>query len=348
MPSTQDLNVRTATPLPPPREILKELPSTDRIQQSVIESRTALRNILHREDNRFLVVVGPCSIHDEVAAAEYAAKLAGLAQKISDRLFVVMRVYFEKPRTTIGWKGLINDPHLDGSFAIDDGLRKARRILLSVLSTGIPAATEMLDPIVPQYIADLVSWTAIGARTTESQTHREMASGLSMPVGFKNSTSGDMQIAVDAMKSSLHAHSFLGIDEDGRTAIVRTKGNKHGHIILRGGHRGPNYHTEHLAEAAHRMQEAGLIPNIMVDCSHANSEKKFRFQEVVWQSTIRQRSEGNCNIIGAMLESNLNEGSQPFQPEVSKLVYGVSITDACVGWEKTEEMLRNAHSLLAS
>ncbi len=342
----QDVNVRTTWPLVSPRGLAEELPITADVRSVVLKSRETINAILSGSDDRLLVIVGPCSIHDEKAALEYARRLRDLAAEVEDRFFVVMRVYFEKPRTTIGWKGLINDPDLDGSFDIDGGLRKARKILLDVLREGVPTATEMLDPILPQYLADLVSWAAIGARTTESQTHREMASGLSMPVGFKNSTGGNMQIAVDAMKSCTTSHSFLGIDEDGRTAVVRTRGNKYGHLILRGGRRGPNYHSECLVEAAQRMTDAGLRPNIMVDCSHANSEKKYKFQEVVWQSVIRQRADGNTKLIGAMLESNLFEGNQPFETGLGNLKYGVSITDACVGWEKTVEMMSSGYEIL--
>lgn len=343
---TYDVNVRTAQPLLSPQKIREIIPITPAAQHLVVESRKTIKSILGEEDRRLLVIVGPCSIHDEVSALEYADRLRELASEVADRMHVVMRVYFEKPRTTIGWKGLINDPHMDGTFDLEEGLQKARRILLAIIKKGVPAATEMLDPIIPQYIADLISWTAIGARTTESQTHREMASGLSMPVGFKNSTGGNMQVAVDAMTSALHQHSFLGIDEEGRTAVIRTRGNQWGHLVLRGGRRGPNYHCECIAEAAQRMRDADLPTKIMVDCSHANCKKKFQYQEVVWQSVVRQRAEGNTLLIGAMLESNLFEGNQPFRPGTEELRYGVSITDECIGWDKTVELLRNGHALL--
>ncbi|MBU4459352.1 MAG: 3-deoxy-7-phosphoheptulonate synthase, partial [Verrucomicrobia bacterium] len=288
------------------------------------------------------VVVGPCSIHDPKAALEYAGRLAGLPAKLADDLRVVMRVYFEKPRTTVGWKGLIYDPHMDGTSDIDFGLRTARRLLLDIASMGVPVGTEMLDPIVPQYIADLVAWAAIGARTTESQTHRQMASGLSMPVGFKNRTDGDVQVAVDAMAAARHAHSFLGIDEDGHTAIVRTRGNPDGHLILRGSTSGSNYGMEAIRDASHRMTAAGLRPAIMVDCSHGNAGKKFEVEEVVWDAVLRHRRSGDTATIGMLVESHLFEGRQPIPEVRSDLRYGVSVTDECLGWEATEAMLRRA------
>ncbi len=339
---THNVNVRAVQPLASPQDIREDLPNTSLTRQLVVDSREVIKSILDGRDDRLLAIVGPCSIHDEKAALEYADRLAALAREVADQIYVVMRVYFEKPRTTVGWKGLINDPHLDGTFAIDEGLRVARRMLLEIVGRGLPAATEMLDPITPQYIADLVSWAAIGARTTESQTHREMASGLSMPIGFKNSTDSNVQVAVDAMKSALHPHNFLGIDEQGRTAIFRTSGNKWGHIILRGGRQGPNYHPECVFEAAQRMRDAGLEPRIAVDCSHANSNKRHAYQEVAWRSVVRQRAAGSRLLVGAMLESNLFEGSQAFEPGQTELRYGVSVTDACIGWEKTEELVRDA------
>ncbi len=319
---------------------------TPRANLTVVESRQSIKEILSGADKRLLVIVGPCSIHDEAAATEYANRLAGLRRQTSSTLYVVMRVYFEKPRTTVGWKGLIYDPYLNGSFAMEEGLRKARRLLLAITEMGVPAATEMLDPIVPQYIADLITWGSIGARTTESQTHRQMASGLSMPVGFKNTTEGNIQIAIDAMRSARSPHSFLGIDKDGRTAIVKTRGNPWGHLILRGGRDGPNYDPTSVAEAVAALRQADLPPAILVDCSHANSGKKFQQQEVVWRSVLEQRLAGNTALIGMMLESNLHEGSQPLPEDPTLLRYGVSITDECIGWEKTEELLREAHALL--
>jgi 3-deoxy-7-phosphoheptulonate synthase len=276
---------------------------------------------------------------------EYARRLATLAPEVSDQLELVMRVYFEKPRTTIGWKGLINDPHIDGSYDVESGLRTARRLLMGINELGLPAASEFLDPVVPQYIADLVSWAAIGARTTESQTHREMASGLSMPVGFKNGTDGSLQVAIDAMLSSRHPHHFLGIDEMGAVSVVQTTGNEDGHVVLRGGRARTNYDSASIAEAAASLAKAGLPPALMVDCSHANSGKLHSRQEEVWQNLIAQRLEGNTAIIGVMLESHLHEGSQPLK-DPKNLQYGISITDACLGWEVTERMLRQGAELL--
>lgn len=342
MQPTQDIHVRGTVPLVSPRELKQALPMTEAANATVVAARRAICRILTGEDRRLLAVVGPCSIHDHRAALEYAGRLLDLARKLDDRLLVVMRVYFEKPRTTIGWKGLINDPHLDGSFDIGTGLRLARKILLEANEMGLPAATEMLDPITPQYTADLVTWASIGARTTESQTHRQMASGLSMPVGYKNATDGNLQIAIDAMQSARSAHSFLGIDADGRTCIVHTTGNPWGHLILRGGRSGPNYDAPSLQLAADNLLAAGLAPNIMVDCSHANSDKDFRKQEIVWNDVLEQRAAGNANIVGLMLESNLCEGSQKLGDDPSQLRYGVSITDACTGWEKTAELLERA------
>jgi 3-deoxy-7-phosphoheptulonate synthase len=294
-----------------------------------------------------LVIVGPCSIHDERAALEYATRLQGLCGELGERLYVIMRVYFEKPRTAVGWKGLINDPHLDGSFDIEGGIRKAREILLRITELGLPAATEMLDPIIPQYIADLVSWAAIGARTTESQTHRQMASGLSMPVGYKNGTDGSLQGALDAMSAARHAHSFLGIDDDGLTAIIDTRGNPWGHLILRGGRSGPNYDPAIIADAVAALRRAGLPAGLAVDCSHANSGRKFENQGKVWRSVLAQRAAGNRDLIGVMLESNLHEGSQALGDDPAQLRYGVSVTDECIGWEETESLLREGAALLA-
>jgi 3-deoxy-7-phosphoheptulonate synthase len=306
-----------------------------------VESRQRVLNILNQKDPRLLVVVGPCSIHDVDAALDYARRLNALRNDCADQLEIIMRVYFEKPRTTIGWKGLINDPHLDGSYEIEIGLKKARKLLLELTAMGLPTATEFLDPIIPQYIADLITWAAIGARTTESQTHREMASGLSMPVGFKNGTDGSLQIALDAMQSARTGHSFLGIDQDGITSVVRTSGNSAGHVVLRGGRTQTNYDAQSIAEAESKLRQHGLPPVLMVDCSHANSSKQHLRQEEVWRSLIEQRATGTKSIIGIMVESFLKEGNQPFPRPVSELAYGVSITDACIGWDLTERMLRN-------
>jgi len=337
---TQNLRVEQVVRLATPRALKAQLPCTEAVNQTVVSSRRAVERILRREDPRLLVVVGPCSIHDPKGALDYGQRLAALRSELADTMEIVMRVYFEKPRTTIGWKGLINDPHLDGSNDIEFGLKTARQLLLSLVAMGLPAATEFLDPIVPQYIDDLVTWAAIGARTTESQTHREMASGLSMPVGFKNGTDGSFQIALDAMVSARTPHSFLGIDQDGVTSIVRTKGNPAGHLVLRGGRGRTNYDSASLQEAEAKLLQAGLPPVLMVDCSHANSGKQHTRQEEVWHSVIQQRVEGNASLIGLMVESYLNAGNQPIPKNPADLRYGVSITDACVDWETTERMLR--------
>jgi len=344
----QNLRVKEAVRLLTPRALKTELPLSEASAQTVVNSREAIQRILRQEDPRLLVVVGPCSIHDAKGALDYGKRLAALRKEVAGQMEIVMRVYFEKPRTTIGWKGLINDPHLDGSQDIETGLKQARRLLLELTALGLPAATEFLDPIIPQYIDDLVTWAAIGARTTESQTHREMASGLSMPVGFKNGTDGSLQIALDAMVSSRTSHSFLGIDQDGVTSIIRTTGNPVGHVVLRGGRSRTNYDAASLKEAEAKLREAGLPPVFMVDCSHANSGKQHARQEEVWRSVIEQRIAGTRSLIGLMVESYLKEGSQPFPQEPAKLCYGVSITDACLGWDATERMLRWAGQKLAS
>lgn len=337
---TQNLHVKEAVRLLTPRALKAELPATPAANRTVTASRHSVTDILGQQDSRLLVVVGPCSIHDVEGALEYGRRLNELRQELRERMEIIMRVYFEKPRTTIGWKGLINDPHLDGTYDIETGLKRARRLLLELTGMGLPTATEFLDPIIPQYIDDLVTWVAIGARTTESQTHREMASGLSMPVGFKNGTDGSLQIALDAMVSARTPHSFLGIDQDGVTSIIRTTGNPVGHIVLRGGRSRTNYDAGSLREAETKLRETGLPPVLLVDCSHANSGKQHARQEEVWRSAIGQRTAGNRALIGLMVESYLHEGSQPFPKKASELSYGVSITDACVSWEVTERMLR--------
>jgi 3-deoxy-7-phosphoheptulonate synthase len=314
----------------------------------VVAGRQAISQILGQTDPRLLLVLGPCSIHDPQGALDYATRLNALRQEFQDRLCIVMRVYFEKPRTTIGWKGLIYDPHLDGSDDIQTGLKQARELLLKVTAMGLPTATEFLDPVVPQYIADLVSWAAIGARTTESQTHRQMASGLSMPVGFKNGTDGSLQIAIDAMQSAMRPHSFLGIDQEGSTSIIRTTGNPDGHVVLRGGRLRTNYDAESIREAAECLKKSGLAPILMVDCSHANSGKQHARQEEVWRSLIEQRLAGTPPLIGAMIESNLQEGSQSIPKNLADLRYGVSVTDACLGWDVTERLLRWAYRELGA
>lgn len=337
---TQNLNVKAAVRLATPRALKAELPVSEAANRTVVTGRQRVTRILTQQDPRFLVVIGPCSIHDPEGALEYGRRLSVLRRELAGQLEIVMRVYFEKPRTTIGWKGLINDPHLDGSYDIEAGVRTARKLLISLAEMGLPAATEFLDPIIPQYIDDLVSWAAVGARTTESQTHREMASGLSMPVGFKNGTDGGLQIAVDAMVSARSCHSFLGIDQDGITSIIRTTGNPVGHLVLRGGRTQPNYDSGSIHEAESRLALAGLPPVVMVDCSHANSSKQHARQEEVWHSIVEQRVSGTTSLIGAMIESNLFEGNQPFPRKSATLRYGVSITDACIGWETTERMMR--------
>ena len=343
---TQDLHVKEIVRLLTPREMKAQLPTTDAANATVARSRERIIRILRQEDPRLLVVVGPCSIHDQKGALEYATRLNALREEFASRLEIVMRVYFEKPRTTIGWKGLINDPHLDGSQDIETGLKIARRLLLDITGLGLPTATEFLDPIVPQYTADLVTWAAIGARTTESQTHREMASGLSMPVGLKNSTDGSLQTAIDAMGATRHPHSFLGIDQDGVTSIVRTSGNPHVHIVLRGGRAKTNYDAESIRAAEEKLKAEKLPPVLMVDCSHANSSKQFAKQEDVWRSVIQQRVEGSRPLIGLMVESNLHEGNQPIPTNLKELRYGVSLTDSCIGWETTERMLRWGYETL--
>jgi len=344
---TQDLHVKEIVPLLSPRAIKAIAPVSEAVNATVAEARERIIRILNQQDPRLLVVVGPCSIHDEKSALEYAQRLSKLQKEFADRMEIVMRVYFEKPRTTIGWKGLINDPHLDGSQDIEAGLKTARKLLLQINALGLPAATEFLDPIVPQYIADLITWAAIGARTTESQTHREMASGLSMPVGLKNSTDGSLQVAIDAMGATRNSHSFLGVNEEGVTSIVRTNGNPNAHVVLRGGRAMTNYDAASIKTAEAKLVSEKLPPVLMVDCSHANSEKKFAKQEEVWRSVIEQRVGGTKSLIGLMVESHLNEGNQPIPKSVSELRYGVSITDSCVGWETTERMLRWGYETLA-
>ena len=347
MQQTDDLNVSSTLTLASPLEVKALQPMTEICNRTVVESRATIRNILAGSDERMLAVVGPCSIHDEEDALEYAARLHALSLKVRDRLYLVMRVYFEKPRTIIGWKGLINDPHLDGSFDMQIGIQTARRILLAITGMGLPAGTEMLDPITPQYIADLVSWAAIGARTIESQTHRQMASGLSMPVGYKNSTAGDLQLAIDAMNSARAAHNFLGIDDHGRTAIIKTRGNPWGHLILRGGKNGPNYDAHSVGLALDVLQAAKLPAAVMVDCSHANSAKKFRNEEKVWKDVILQRRTAcRPGLMGLLLESHLHEGNQPLPSPPVNLRPGVSITDECLGWETTAELITWAYEQL--
>jgi 3-deoxy-7-phosphoheptulonate synthase len=344
LPRVEDTRIGGVTRLVTPRQVKAEFPAVPEVLNGILEARETARRILRGEDSRLMVVVGPCSIHDPESALEYARRLKALALELEDRLFVVMRVYFEKPRTTVGWKGLVNDPHLDDSGDLEGGIRLARRLLLEIAALGLPAGTEFLDPIIPQYLADLISWAAIGARTTESQTHREMASGLSMPVGFKNGTDGSVQIAVDAMRSARAAHSFLGIDQDGQTSIIKTLGNRDGHVVLRGGRDGANYGPEQTAAAAEQLRKAGMEPALMVDCSHANSGKDPARQPAVLESIVAQRASGRTDLVGVMIESHLHRGMQSAVRE--GLRYGVSITDACLDWETTAEILRAARAAL--
>ena len=345
MQSTNDLRVVSNRRLMAPSELKAEIHMSETASNMVVNSRKAVQRILRKQDSRMLVVVGPCSIHDTEAAIEYARRLKALSDSVEDQFCLIMRVYFEKPRTTIGWKGLINDPHLDGTYDVETGLRRGRKLLLDVNEMGLPAATEFLDPVVPQYLADLVSWAAIGARTTESQTHREMASGLSMPVGFKNGTDGSLQIALDAMTSARHPHHFLGIDQEGFTSVVRTTGNEDAHVVLRGGNTRPNFDADSIADAAAKLTAAKLPPVLMVDCSHANSRKIHANQADVWHNLVAQRAEGSEALIGAMIESHLFEGNQPLK-DPAQLRYGISITDACLGWEVTESMIQHGAEVL--
>jgi 3-deoxy-7-phosphoheptulonate synthase len=337
-PETDDLRIREIKQVIPPKDLHREFPITDTAAETVFHARSEIQRILHGDDDRLLVVVGPCSVHDPEAALDYARRLAQVRGRIADRLMIVMRVYFEKPRTTVGWKGLINDPDLDESFQINKGLNRARELLLQVNNMGLPAGTEFLDLISPQYVADLISWGAIGARTAESQGHRELASGLSCPVGFKNGTDGTMRIAVDAMRAAERPHVFLSLTKAGHSAIFNTTGNPDTHVILRGGRR-PNYDTESVAEATQQMLDAGLTPNLMIDFSHANSRKQHDKQIDVGEDVARQIARGNHNIIGAMIESHLVAGRQDLTGASDGLIYGQSITDACLGWEESEPLL---------
>ncbi|WP_413113764.1 3-deoxy-7-phosphoheptulonate synthase [Thaumasiovibrio sp. DFM-14] len=325
-----------------PQQLKEKLPLGEAGHRFVCQSRKEIANIIHKRDHRLLVVCGPCSIHDIDAAKAYAKKLKALSEQLKDQLYIVMRVYFEKPRTTVGWKGLINDPHLDGSFEIEEGLHIARQLLLDLTEMEIPLATEALDPISPQYLGDVFSWAAIGARTTESQTHREMASGLSMPIGFKNGTDGSLATAINAMQAAASGHRFMGINREGQVALLNTQGNPDGHVILRGGKQ-TNYDSVSVAECEQEMQAAQLEPALMIDCSHANSRKDYRRQPLVAEDLFHQIREGNRSIIGMMLESHLNEGNQSADLSREAMAYGVSITDACIDWDATETLLRHAH-----
>jgi 3-deoxy-7-phosphoheptulonate synthase len=342
--TTNDLRVLSFEPLPSPRDVIASVGESLVAQATVLKGREEVRQVLNGLNSRFLVICGPCSIHDPHSASEYAKRFAQLRAKVASKILLVMRVYFEKPRTTVGWKGLINDPHIDGTNDIVFGLSLARKVLVAINELEVPCATEFLDPIVPQYTSDLVSWAAIGARTTESQTHRQMASGLSMPVGFKNATDGSLQVALDAMVSARAPHAFVGIDQDGRTSIVRTKGNADVHLVLRGGHSKPNYSKADLAYTKGLLDEKGPRRLIVVDCSHGNSSKNFLQQPRVFQEVLEQFTKGDQGILGTMLESHLVEGKQ--SPVNKPLVYGQSVTDGCIGWEATEELLLDAFSKL--
>ncbi len=345
MKKTYDINIDSFNPLVAPDILKEEFPISQIAGETVLKSREEIQRILTKQDKRLLVVAGPCSIHDETAALDYAERLNRLRKEVEGTLMVVMRVYFEKPRTTVGWKGMINDPHLNDTYDMMTGIRKARKLLIDITEMGLPTGTEMLDPITPQYIAGLVSWTAVGARTTESQIHREMASGLSMPVGFKNCTDGGLQNAVNAMIAAGSPQSFLGIDPNGQASIVKTTGNPYTHIVLRGGTR-PNYDSVSIREAIDQLNDKGLSDAIVVDCSHANSWKKHENQAIVWQDVINQKMDGNGALVGLMLESNIHEGNQRINADPSCLAYGVSITDACISWDTTENLLRTAHEQL--
>ena len=343
-----DLNVASNETLITPDQLKREIPLTDAALQTVSHGRQVVRDILDGKDHRLFVVVGPCSIHDIKAAHEYAERLKVLAAELSDSLFLVMRVYFEKPRTTVGWKGLINDPYLDDSFKIQDGLHIGRQLLRDLAEMGLPTATEALDPISPQYLQDLISWSAIGARTTESQTHREMASGLSSAVGFKNGTDGGLTVAINALQSVSSPHRFLGINQEGGVSIITTKGNAYGHVVLRGGNGKPNYDSVSVAICEQELTKAGIRPNIMVDCSHANSNKDPALQPLVLENVANQILEGNTSIIGLMVESNIGWGNQKVPADLSQLQYGVSITDACIDWDTTVETFTRMNEKLAS
>ncbi len=345
MTQLENLNIEAHEVLVTPEQLKAKLPVSEEVRENVQAARDTVHNILARKDKRLLVVVGPCSIHDVVAAKEYALKLTDLARELQDTLFIVMRAYFEKPRTTTGWKGLINDPYLDDTFCVAQGLEIARTLLLEIASLGMPLSTEALDPITPQYLQDLIAWSAIGARTTESQTHREMASGLSSAIGFKNGTDGGLEVATNALQSVASPHSFLGINPSGQVSVLKTRGNPNAHIVLRGGTRGPNYDDASIRACEKELEKIGLTPNIMVDCSHANSNKDHNKQPDVARDIARQILEGNQSIIGLMIESNLHAGNQPLN--LQNLAYGVSVTDACIDWATTETTLRELAKTLA-
>ena len=347
MQKTSDINVVETRALPSPAAMLAELPKTEAQAEFVARIRRDIHRVIFTDDRRFLLIIGPCSIHDLAAGRDYARRLAALAREVNDRVMIVMRVYFEKPRTTVGWKGLVMDPHLDGSHDIATGLRLARTFLRDVLDLGLPTATELLDPITPQYIADLICWSAIGARTAESQTHRQMASGLSMPLGFKNGTDGSIATAINAIKAAAQPHTFLGINLEGSASAIVTRGNPDCHVVLRGGGGGPNYSPAHIAQTEQLLAKAGLMKAILVDCSHDNSAKQPERQPEVMRELLGQITAGSTSLMGAMIESNLGAGNQPFPQPKDQLRYGISITDACIDWPTTEALVREIHAALA-
>ncbi len=344
--NTIDLRIERVDPLVSPRELSQELPISDELMSSILKNRDQVNNVIQGDDSRLLAIVGPCSIHDIDAALEYADRLHDISKKVEDQLLIVMRTYFEKPRTIGGWKGLIIDPDMDGSYNIEEGIRRARRLLIRITEKGLPVGAEMLDPIVPQYIDETLSWCSIGARTTESQVHRTLASGMSVAVGFKNSTSGEVANAINAIKSAELAGAFIGVDKDGNSAIYRTRGNENGHLILRGGDAGPNYYEEEVEDAVKSMKALDVHPSIVVDCSHANSRKEYSRQRRVLRAVIDQVLSGSEAIRGFMLESNLTEGCQSIPEDLSLLRYGVSVTDPCLGWDETEAILLKTAELL--
>jgi 3-deoxy-7-phosphoheptulonate synthase len=335
----ENLNLDSQDVLISPADLKALMPISEAARKTILNGRETVNNILSRKDQRLIMVIGPCSIHDVDAAMDYAKRLKVLADKVSDSIFIVMRVYFEKPRTTVGWKGLINDPHLNGSFQIEEGLKIGRKLLLDISELGLPTATEALDPISPQYLHDLISWSAIGARTTESQTHREMASGLSCAVGFKNGTDGSLTVAINALQSVSSSHHFLGINDNGQVSVIHTKGNPHGHVVLRGGGGKPNYDSVNIALCEQELRDGKVAENIMVDCSHENSNKNHELQPLVLDNITNQIIDGNRSIIGLMIESNIGAGNQKINEDRSKMEYGISITDKCIDWETTERVL---------
>lgn len=341
-----DTNIENYHVLLTPEEVKSQLPLTDLARETVLKYRQEIRDILDLRDRRKFIVIGPCSIHNTDLALEYSQRLKKLSDRVKDKILLVMRVYFEKPRTTVGWKGLINDPEMDDSFQIEKGILLARKLLLKIAELGLPAGTEALDPIVPQYISELIAWSAIGARTAESQTHREMSSGLSMPVGFKNGTDGNIQVALNALHSAKNPHHFLGINKQGEVSVVQTKGNDYGHVILRGGNGKPNYDQTSIQLVEEQLKKANISPRLVIDCSHGNSKKNYTLQASVLENIVQQIVDGNTSIVGMMMESNLHEGNQKIPSNLEDLKYGVSVTDACIGWEETEKIILDSYEKL--